>query len=211
MSKSLTCPNCGAQVKFSFAGSVQSVCVYCGSILVRKDVDLTKVGEISAWPQDSSPIQLGTEGVYKNKGFYVVGRIMYEYEHGGWNEWHLLFNDGTSGWLSDAQLDYAVSTLFPGASNLPLHSAIKKGQQFKWGDQTFEVTSLTRANYRGVEGELPFEYWDKEKCLFADLRSQSGRFATIDYSEEKPLVFVGDSVSFTDLKLRNVRVFEGWQ
>lgn len=211
MSKSLTCPNCGAAVKFSFAGSVQSVCVYCKSILVRKDVDLTKVGEVSSWPQDSSPIQVGTEGVYKNKGFYTVGRIMYEYEHGGWNEWHLAFNDGTSGWLSDAQLDYAVSTLFPGASGLPLAAAIQKGQKFKWGDQTYEVTSITRANYRGVEGELPFEYWDKEKCTFADLRSPSGRFATIDYSEEKPLVFIGDSVSYSDLKLRNVRQFEGWQ
>ena len=206
----LICPNCGAGVKFAFKGSVQSVCVYCGSILVRKDMDLTKVGEVSAWPDDSSPIQLGTEGVYKNMGFYVAGRIMYEYDNGGWNEWHIVFNDGSSGWLSDAQLDYAVSTQFPGAGKLPLPGNVQISQRFKWGDSTYEVTSITQANYRGVEGELPFEYWDKERCTFADLRSATGRFATIDYSEEQPLVFVGESVSFADLKLKNVRQFEGW-
>ena len=51
--------------------------------------------------------------------FAVAGRIIYEYENGGWNEWHIVFQDGTSGWLSDAQLEYAISSPFKDAGKLP--------------------------------------------------------------------------------------------
>ncbi len=45
----------------------------------------------------------------KTRAFVVIGRIIYEYEQGGWNEWHIVYNDGTNGWLSDAQLEYDLS------------------------------------------------------------------------------------------------------
>ncbi len=93
------CPNCGAPVKFLWSSAVQTTCEFCHSILVRTDVDLKKVGEVADLPPDASPIQIGTEGAYQNKSFVVVGRIIYEYEQGGWNEWHIVYNDGSSGWL----------------------------------------------------------------------------------------------------------------
>src|SRR6185369_17098049 len=34
------CPNCGAKITFRWSASVQTVCEYCKSILVRTDVDL---------------------------------------------------------------------------------------------------------------------------------------------------------------------------
>src|SRR5713226_9426860 len=105
------CPNCGAPIKFLWSGAVQTTCEYCHSILVRRDVDLEKVGVVADLPRDVSPIQIATEGVYRNKAFQVVGRILYEYEEGGWNEWHIVFQDGTTGWLSDAQLEYTLSFL----------------------------------------------------------------------------------------------------
>ena len=97
-----SCPNCGAKIVFRWSSSVQTVCEYCKSILVRTDVDLKKVGQVADLPPDGSPIQLNTEGLYRNKSFVVVGRIVYEYDQGAWNEWHVMMNDGTSAWLSDA-------------------------------------------------------------------------------------------------------------
>ena len=96
------CPNCGAKIVFRWSSSVQTVCEYCKSILVRTDVDLKKVGQVADLPPDSSPIQINAEGKYGNKSFVVVGRILYEYDQGGWNEWHVMMNDGASAWLSDA-------------------------------------------------------------------------------------------------------------
>ena len=72
------------------------------------------------------------------------------------------------------------------------------------------VTHLTRARYVGFEGELPFRTSEREEILFADLRTNDGRFGTIDYSEEPPLLYLGRSVNFAELKLQGLREFEGW-
>jgi hypothetical protein len=206
----LNCPNCGAGVKFGYASSVQALCVYCGSVLVRSDIVLEKIGEVSDLPQDASPIQIGTEGIYRAKGFVVVGRLSYEYNNGAWNEWHLAFSDGRNGWLSDAQLEYAVSTLLPDAGRALADKKLKLSKKISFGGQEYEVTSITEANYRGTEGELPFKYWDKDRCTFIDLRSHTRKFATIDNTEDPPLVFVGEFVSVEELRLKNLRRFEGW-
>jgi hypothetical protein len=203
------CPNCGAKIVFRWSSSVQTVCEFCKSILVRTDVDLKKVGQVADLPPDSSPIQINTEGKYGNKSFVVVGRILYEYDQGGWNEWHVMLNDGTSAWLSDAQSEYALS-LSSKAQNLPAVAQVHVGQQFTWSDQRYTVSVITPAHYRGVEGELPFQYWDKTDVTFVDLRTESGKFASLDYSDPEPALYLGEFVEFDALKLKNLRSFEGW-
>jgi len=205
------CPNCGAPIRFLWSSAIQTTCEFCRSILLRRDVDLERVGEVADLPPDSSPLQIGSEGVYGGKPFVVVGRILYEYELGFWNEWHLIFNDGKSGWLSDAQLDYDVSFLTPPPGELPANNALVTGNRFQWNGAEYEVASMTSARYKGVQGELPFEYWDKSDSLFVDLRTAMGGFATIDYSETPPLLFLGEAVDFDALRLKNLREFEGWR
>src|SRR5579862_3469320 len=129
--RSSNCPNCGAPVVFGWSSSVQTVCEYCKSILVRTDVDLQKVGVVADLPVDASPIQRLTEGRFDDRHFVVTGRILYEYDQGGWNEWHLAFDGGADGWLSDAQNQFAVSFRadlpnLPGPDDAPL------GRSFTW-------------------------------------------------------------------------------
>ncbi len=196
---------------FRWSGSVQTVCPFCKSILVRTDIDLTKVGKVADLPPDSSPIQIGTEGMVDGKAFTVVGRIIYEYESGGWNEWHLAYGDGSSGWLSDAQLEYDVTWLAqpqPQPDTFP--QDLVPEDRITFGGRDVQVTSITRAHYKAVEGELPFEYWDKTDVTFVDLRSEDEQFSTIDYTEKPPLLFTGRAVAFDELHLKNLREFEGW-
>jgi hypothetical protein len=188
---------------------VQTVCAFCKSILVRTDVDLKKVGQVADLPPDASPLQINTEGVYGNRSFVVVGRIIYQYDQGGWNEWHIVFNDGSDGWLSDAQDEYMIS-FAKNISVLPLEKDAKLGNSYQWDGIPFTVTSRTDAHYAGVEGELPFEYWDKQDIVFVDLRSHKNDFATLDYSDETPVLYIGKAVDFDDLRLMNTRKFEGW-
>jgi hypothetical protein len=210
--RSAPCPNCGAQIEFLWSSAVQTTCAFCRSILVRHDVDLEKVGEVGDLPPSMSPIQIGTQGTYRGTPFTAVGRILYAYDRGGWNEWHLRLDDGTSAWLSDAQAEYAVTRLLDNPLNVPSTKTIQVGQSYVFDRTPFKVVSLTRARYRGVEGELPFEYWDKQDILFADLESTGERFATIDYSDgdSAPSVFVGEYQEFDELGLSNLRTFEGW-
>lgn len=204
------CPACGAPVKFAWSSAVQSACPYCKAILVRHDVDLEKVGEVADLPQDASPIQLMASGQVDNLAFTVIGRIRYEWAQGSWNEWHLLYNNQRTGWLSDAQLEYAVSMLAAPPVQFPNAKQIKRGQSFQFNGAEFVVTHKTKARYIGFEGELPFRTDDRSEMVFADLRTTDGRFATIDYSENPPLFFLGRFVTFDELKLQGLREFEGW-
>jgi hypothetical protein len=120
-----------------------------------------------------------------------------------------MMNDGTSAWLSDAQDEYAVSFGAKG-QKLPSASEVQVGQQYSWNKEVYTVTVITPAHYRGVEGELPFEFWDKTDLTFADLRGGRGKFATLDYSDAEPALYLGEFVEFDDLKLKNLRQFEGW-
>jgi hypothetical protein len=204
-----SCPNCGAEIKFRWSSAVQTTCPFCKSILVRHDVDLTRVGVVSDLPASTSPIQLGTEGRYKGQSFLVVGRILYEYERGRWNEWHIRLGDA-SAWLSDALAEYAVSRQLDTPPIIPRDAKMRVGDSFRIDGTAFQVVTMTRPRYAGVEGELPFEYWDKSEVPMVDLESTSGRFATIDYSEPEPLLFVGEYQEFDELELANLREIEGW-
>jgi hypothetical protein len=205
MRPAAACPNCSAPVEFRWSSAVQTVCGHCRSVVVRHDVDLAAVGVVADLPLATSPIQIGTRGRFQGDAFTVTGRIAYEYEHGTWNEWHLLFADESSGWLSDAQAEYAVSRLVADPGPLPEPGGLEPGQHYRFRDLEFQLTTLTRARYRGVDGDLPFEYWDKDEVLFADLRSTDGHFATLDYSEAPPLLFIGVHVGFDDLELKDLR------
>lgn len=204
------CPGCGAPVSFLWSSAVQTACPFCRAILVRHDVDLEKAGTAAELAADASPIQLRAEGIFEGNAFVVAGRIVYAWEQGRWNEWHIVFNDGRSGWLSDAQAEYAIS--FPAVSDgsLPQPGEIRRGQQFQFHGATYFATTLTEARYEGFEGDLPFTTYERKAMLFADLRTADGRFGTIDYSESPPLLFLGRSTGFEELSLRGLREFEGW-
>ncbi len=202
---SAACPNCGASLRFTWSGSVQTVCERCRSILVRRDVDVERVGEISDPPPETSPIQLGTTGRFDGPPFEVIGRLAYEYDGGTWSEWHLLFSDGKTGWLSDAQLRYAVYERVQDAAAIPSPEQIAIGSSVAWRQRRLEVTTITDARYRGTEGELPFESWDRTTERFADLRGEGAVVATIDYSDETPVLYVGRAASFEELAFRNLR------
>jgi prepilin-type processing-associated H-X9-DG protein len=211
MSQPITnCPSCGAPVQFRWSSAAQTVCPFCRSILVRTDIDLQNVGKVADLPPSPSPIQLQTEGTYRGKAFQVLGRIIYEYENGGWNEWHIVFSDGTSGWLSDAQLQYAISFLVDPGVALPPKNAAFRGKEFTFHKVQYAISTVTIATYKGVEGELPFPFYGKSNMLFADLHSSSRAFGTIDYSEDPPLLFLGEWVEFEELQLKNLKQFEGW-
>jgi hypothetical protein len=211
--KSASCPNCGATIGFRWSGAVQTTCPYCHAILVRRDVDLEKVGVESAIPESNSPIQLGTEGRYGKLAFTVIGRIVYEHDRGRWSEWYLRTVDGESAWLSDAQGDYAVTTRAR-QTELPAAEQLEVAQSYAIDGTLFTVSSLTYAKYAGVEGELPFEYWDHGVELFVDLDTdgtiEPARIATLDYSDDVPVAYVGSYVTLDELALRNMRTIEGW-
>ena len=96
------CPSCGAPVHAHSPTSVTLVCGYCNSMLVRQDDSIIDKGRDSALLEDFSPLQIGTRGRYGTAAFNIIGRLQMHYDAGVWNEWHILFDEGGTGWLSES-------------------------------------------------------------------------------------------------------------
>jgi len=149
------CPNCGRQDRFSLVQQRAN-----GMRILQEYPGPHGCGPEESRPGRRPPAGQLThsdqyEGKYGNKAFVVVGRIIYEYDQGGWNEWHVMMNDGTSAWLSDAQSEYALS-LSSKAQNLPAAAQVHVGQQFTWGDQRYTVSVITPAHYRASKANCRF-------------------------------------------------------
>jgi hypothetical protein len=204
-----TCPNCGAVVHFDWSHAVQASCPFCKSVIVRTDVDIRTVGTVGDFPATSSPIQLGTTGMFRGQRFSVVGRIVYAYDRGSWNDWHARLEDGRSGWLSDARGEYGFQ-VDSDAGGIPPLDALHIGGNLAWDGRIYKVMTLTSATYRAVEGELPFTTWDRREASLVGLDAADGHIATIDYRDKSPALSLGEWVGFSDLALGNLRVIDGW-
>ncbi len=202
--KQSSCPTCGAQVTFRSAASIMAVCEYCRGTLVRHDDAVEDIGRMAELLEDASPIQIGTAGRHYGTHFAVIGRIQLQYEQGVWNEWHVLFDNQKSGWLTDASGEYAMSFLAPPKDPLPAFNDLVPGGTVTLNGEPYTVTDIENAVCIAGAGELPFKVGAGYAAPAIDLRSGQNR-ATIDYSETPPLLFLGTSVEFNDLHLTNLR------
>jgi hypothetical protein len=196
------CPNCGAPVEFRSAASAFAVCSFCKSQVVRDGDTLRKIGESAELFDDHSPLQLGAGGTYQGAAFTLVGRLQYRYAEGTWNEWHALFDNGRSGWLSEDNGRYVMSFEAPLAEAPPVPSALRPGAQQIVNGQPFSVASITVATLIAAQGELPSPPEIQRGFVVADLRSTAGEVGTLDYSRpDAPTWSVGRSVAISELRM----------
>jgi ribosomal protein S27E len=202
--KTAGCPSCGAPVAFRSTASVYAVCEFCRSTLLRDGESLKNLGRMADLLDDPSRIQIGSEGNFRGMHFGVIGRIQLSYASGVWNEWHILFDDARSAWLSEAGGEYVVSSQVPVGEALPEFATLRPEMQVTIAGRSFTVTDLESARCIAGQGELPFKVDAGYEVNSADLRS-SDRFVTLDYSETPPLVFVGYPAKFAELNLANLK------
>ncbi len=205
---SASCPACGAPVAFKSTASFHAVCEFCRSTLVRHGDNLENLGRMADLIEDASPIQIGSEGRYRDGHFTVIGRIQLRYAVGIWNEWYILFDDQRGGWLSDAGGEYLISFLTPPAAPLPEFATLMPNDELKLAGRDFVVSDLEEAMCISGQGELPFAFGAGYPAQLADLRTtdqSAAAFATIDYSETPPLFFVGEPLPFASFKFTGLR------
>jgi uncharacterized tellurite resistance protein B-like protein len=211
-----SCPSCGGPVEFKNARSVATVCPYCDITVARSDRGdaLKDLGEISHVVEDASPIRVGSSGKCFGIEFFVLGRLQVQHAVGFWNEWFLQWADKRTGWLGEALGQYTIT--FPNddegkvVQDLPGWDRIAVGSRLMLAKKAYTVIDKRVARATGTQGETPFVIGDGYDLPYADLRREDAGFATLDYSDETPLAYVGRAVSWKDLNLRNHRRFHGW-
>ena len=196
-------------MRFRGASSIVAVCGFCKSTLVRQGVDVENVGRQAELLEDASPIRIGTQGSHRGDGFTVVGRIQFRYEAGVWNEWYVLFGGSKGAWLSDASGEYLITYLVP-PQPVPHIKNVKPGDTVrlagdKWYAGEYAVTHIDEGEVVAGEGELPFRFTAGWKSTVVDLRGEGARFATIDYSEDPPLLYAGEKLPFDAFKFIGLR------
>jgi hypothetical protein len=204
------CPGCGAPVEFVSAASASAVCSFCRSTLLRDGDVLRRIGVSAELFDDHSPLQLGASGQRQGLGFTLVGRLQYGYDGGTWNEWHALFDNGKSAWLSedngayviafDAALPADAPTLDQGVN------AQSVGQRVTADGRTWDVASVVRAKLIAAQGELPSAPKLEGEFTVVDLRNPAGEVGTLDNIDPSSTHWsVGRSVALSELKMQGLK------
>jgi uncharacterized protein DUF4178/nudix hydrolase family protein len=189
------CPACGGSITFAIGSSAVVICDHCRSVVARTDRALEDLGKVAALVDTGSPLQLTLPGKYHGVGFRITGRTQMRHQAGGvWDEWYAAFDDGRWGWLAEAQGKYYVTFQMP-ARDLPSHDKIAIGGRV----DGMVISEIGTATLVSAEGEIPWKVVPGSTYDYADLSSGQGRFGTIDYSEEPPLVFKGQETTLSDL------------
>lgn len=207
------CPSCGADVEFTSAASVMSVCGYCQTTVVREGDDVKSQGKQSAVIEDHSPLQLGSSGTYGKHTFVLVGRIQLEYTEGVWNEWYIQFDNGKAGWLSETLDQYSLTLSKGKHPALPGYHQLHVGQTVQFEDIDYTVTDRRTATAIAGEGELPFVMGKGWQTWIIDAQYQR-QFITLDYADTDngendvsgaPTVYQGTSVSLAQLAMQGLK------
>lgn len=208
--KQAACPACGGEIVFQTSIALYAACPFCSSLVLRKDLDIEKIGEAGHLQEDGSPIRIGTRGLYRGQTFEVVGRIQLQTPHGFWNEWYLRLGLDADGWLGEAQGLYGVNFLVKPDRPVPNYGTLKPGHRIVLHNEAFFVKDMQLAHCVAGQGELPFKFDTGYDAPVVDCATATNRFATLDFSEEPALVFIGEFLEFPQLRFENVRRFEGW-
>jgi len=193
------CPSCGGQVEFAVGSSAAVVCNYCRTIVARTDRGVEDYGKVAAIIDTGSPLRSGLTGKYRGTGYRLTGRTQLRHQAGGlWDEWYAAFDDARWGWLAEAQGRYFLTFRTEDASDVPPYERLELGSSV----DDFQVTELGVAELASAEGELPWRPHAGDKYEYADLSGPEGRFATIDFSEEKPFVFKGTETTLEQLGIK---------
>jgi ribosomal protein S27E len=203
--QTVSCPSCGAEVKFRSHASVMAVCEYCNTRVLKEAGAVRDLGKISSVLEDYSPIQINSSGVLGGRAFTVVGRIQLRYSAGMWNEWYLQFDDASTGWLGDASGQYTATSLRPPIPNPPPFEQLRPGQQYQIGDERYTASDVRTAECIGGQGELPFKVDDGWQAKVADFR-RGANFVTLDYSDEgPPMLYTGVPVTLESMQMQLLR------
>lgn len=202
MSVKANCPACGGPVVFNVGTSLVTVCPYCRSVVGRGDRGIESLGKVADLVETMSPLDVGLKGKFDRVGFDLTGRTQFQHPAGGvWDEWYAAFGDGRWGWLAEAQGRFYLTFEAPLPDNLPSYAELELGQKIPLGEDKFLVAEKNRAKLGSARGEIPYRVIPGEEFAFADLSGPQGKFATIDYGGEKPVLYLGRQVTLDELHI----------
>jgi len=199
------CPSCGASIEFKSTSSVLAVCEFCRTTVLKDAGSVVNLGKMSEVLEDYSPLQIGTAGRFERRSFTLIGRLQLQYSDGFWNEWYVLFDDGSTGWLSDASGQFVMTFQTEVTEQLPSFERLVPTTRVIVSGHAFAASDIRTAKCTAGQGELPFKVGAGYPIRVADFRG-ADVFLTLDYSDgASPRVYRGRAVELPELEPQLLR------
>lgn len=199
---SLNCPSCGASHSLANPGIVMFLCDYCGTAVYWDQEKIEAAGKQSVVPEGFSRLYRGAVGTIRQKRCVVLGRVRYSFGRGFWDEWYLERAGNTMIWLTEDNHELCWQSrieLEGGALPFEMYAP---GVTIQARDMKFVVREVGNAECIGIEGELPKHVTAGESYPYVDAGSLDGRYVLgIEYDDDKPAVFFGRWLKWSELKL----------
>ncbi|MEL6614591.1 MAG: DUF4178 domain-containing protein, partial [Bacteroidota bacterium] len=95
------CPTCGAPLRIRNRFVKAVTCEFCQNVALFDGVRLDPTGRTASLAKLNSPLYLDATGSLGNHTFRVLGRLVYEYDGGMWQEWFLDIGGEKRAWLTE--------------------------------------------------------------------------------------------------------------
>lgn len=202
-SQTFECPSCGAPVQQSFPGSKTLVCGHCGQTSHLNADSLQAVGDQHLLIDYGSVFAIGKTGQHFGREFLVLGRIRIDYEDGFWDEWYIQYLDnGEAGWIQEDDGGFVVFEQAKELNHRINLDTIKVGAFTDFGGQwePVFVTSKSKAQVNGGEGELPFRIIPGQQADFVE-GIANGEVISIELLAEDNILFIGKPLKLQEVEL----------
>jgi hypothetical protein len=176
------------------------VCGYCQTVVAKKGANLEAHGRISAIVDTDSPLRLGLEGRYAKTGYRLVGHVQKDHGAGPWDEWYVEFDDGRTGWLSEAEGAFYIMFDAGVEEGVELH-ALHPGERLHLRNRAYVVEERGHGKVVAAAGQLPSDVDPTQDSYYVDATGSKGMFVSLDFGtrSKDPEVFMGQKLKLEQL------------
>ncbi|OZC03919.1 DUF4178 domain-containing protein [Rubricoccus marinus] len=191
------CPTCGAplRIKNRFVKAV--TCEFCQNVALYDGVRLDPTGRTASLAQLKSPLYLDATGRVGTHAFRVLGRLVYEYEGGTWQEWFLDIGGEKRAWLIEDEGAFSLLQKRP-LAQAPPFAGIQVGDVLTLADREVRVDEVGEATIVSAEGQFGTLILPGEAIAYVDGASGDEEVG-LEYGEREVELFVGRPVDRADV------------
>ncbi len=183
------CPTCGAplRIKNRFVKAV--TCEFCQNVALFDGVRLDPTGRTASLAQLKSPLYLDATGRIGGLSFRVLGRLVYEYDGGTWQEWFIDIGDDRRAWLVEDEGAFSLLQT-RSLSQAPPFAGIRPTDVLSLAGMDVRVDEIGRATIVSAEGQLGTLILPGETIAYVDGASGDEE-VSLEYGEREVKLFVG--------------------
>ena len=202
MNRSVQCPSCGSPLELSHRSVRVVKCEACETVSAIDREGVDPLGKSATLTDFMSALSLGAIGTVEGRRFQALGRVRFEYQDGYWDEWYLMFDDGTDAWLEEDEGELTLVRQEPVVGDVPFPASVRPGERVSIAERSIYVMEVGKAKLIGMEGQLPRGHFVGLEMNYLDGISD-GASVMLEFMKTGVECFVGHKVNFDDIELEN--------